>query len=105
MNKIKLLIILKLIFLLAACNTVKEGFSSQRKNNSDEFLVEKKSPLIMPPNFNELPIPAKADSKNLTKDNEIKDLIIKKKEQDNSNKSQNINNSLEQSVLKKININ
>ena len=105
MNKIKLLILLKLIFLLAACNTVKEGFSSQRKNNSDEFLVEKKSPLIMPPNFNELPIPAKAESKNLTRDNEIKDLIIKKKVQDNSTKLKNINNSLEQSMLKKININ
>ena len=105
MNKIKLLILVKLIFLLAACNTVKEGFSSQRKNNSDEFLVEKKSPLTMPPNFNELPVPAKPDLKNPIKDNEIKDLITRKKKEDNLSKSKNISNSLEQSMLDKINNN
>ena len=38
---------------------LKEGFKNQKKNSSDEFLVEKKSPLVMPPEFNELP-----DSKN-----------------------------------------
>jgi len=105
MNKIKFLILLKLIFLLAACSTVKEGFSSKRKNNSDEFLVEKKSPLTMPPNFSELPVPAKVDLENQTKDNEIKELIIKKKIEDNSNKSKNISNSFEQSILEKINKN
>tara|TARA_B100001063_G_C16683112_1_gene512899 strand:+ start:215 stop:430 length:216 start_codon:yes stop_codon:yes gene_type:complete len=33
---------------VSSCGSVKEGFSSQKKNNSDEFLVEKKSPLLMP---------------------------------------------------------
>ena len=42
---------------VSSCGSVKEGFSSQKKNNSDEFLVEKKSPLLMPPDYNELPIP------------------------------------------------
>ena len=30
---------------------MKDGFSNQKKNNSDEFLVEKKSPLVMPPDY------------------------------------------------------
>ena len=45
------------ILILNSCGTVKEGFSSQKKNSIDEFLVEKKSPLVMPPDFNELPLP------------------------------------------------
>ena len=32
-------------------------FRSQKKNSTDEFLVEKKSPLVMPPEYGELPIP------------------------------------------------
>mgnify|MGYP001408134853 CR=1 FL=1 len=41
--------------LLASCASVKESFDS-RKKNSDEFLVEKKSPLLMPPDYNDLPV-------------------------------------------------
>jgi hypothetical protein len=38
---------------LSSCAVVKEGFKSSRKQktSNDEFLVEKKSPLIMPPNY------------------------------------------------------
>ena len=49
--------------LLTSCSTVKKGFQNPKKNNSDEFLVEKKSPLVMPPDFDELPIPKKKDNK------------------------------------------
>jgi hypothetical protein len=42
--------------LLFSCGTVKEAFDPN-KNSGDEFLVEKKSPLTMPPNFDELPSP------------------------------------------------
>ena len=61
MNKIFFLII---IFFLASCSTVKEGFSNNKKNNSDEFLVEKKSPLVMPPNYGQLPEPKELKKKN-----------------------------------------
>ena len=42
---------------------MKKGFESQRKNSTDEFLVEKKSPLVMPPDFDELPIPKEIEIK------------------------------------------
>jgi len=100
MNKIKLLILVKLIFLLAACNTVKEGFSSQRKNNSDEFLVEKKSPLVMPPDYNELPIPNDEKTEKETKD--IKSLISKSKQEEINEDLNKKNSSFEGSILKKI---
>ena len=52
-----------LLLLLNSCGTVREGLQNTKKNNSDEFLVEKKSPLIMPPDFDELPVPKKVKKK------------------------------------------
>jgi hypothetical protein len=60
---------------LSSCGSVKEGFSGQKKNNSDEFLVEKKSPLLMPPDYNELPIPNPENVNENKENDQIKDLI------------------------------
>ena len=57
MKYLKLFGVLNLLLLLLSCGLVKEGFQNPKKKSSDEFLVEKKSPLVMPPNFNELPTP------------------------------------------------
>ena len=54
----KLLTLLTIVILLSGCNTVKKGFQPD-KRSGEEFLVEKKSPLVMPPEFNDLPIPNK----------------------------------------------
>ena len=43
--------------LLASCQSVKDGLSGRKTENSDEFLVKKKNPLVMPPKFMELPKP------------------------------------------------
>ena len=76
MKKFKIFLVFNFVFtLLASCSTVKEGFSIQKKNNSDEFLVEKKSPLLMPPDFNELPIPKSDNILDSDKNDEIKKLI------------------------------
>ena len=89
--------------LLASCGTVKEGFSMQKKDNSDEFLVEKKSPLLMPPNFNELPIPKSESILENDKNDEIKKLIKKSdKNSSNSVSSTNNNSTFEELLLDKI---
>ena len=49
MKYLRILILIKILLFIYSCATVKEGFTNQKKNNSDEFLVEKKSPLILPP--------------------------------------------------------
>ena len=87
-----------IFFILLSCSTVREGFQNNKKNNSDEFLVEKKSPLVMPPDYNELPIPnTNEDNK---KKNDIKKLVT------NTNKTQktkqNVDENFEQSILEKI---
>ena len=57
MKILKFFLILTLYILVSSCGTVKEAFTNQKKNSSDEFLVEKKSPLVMPPDYNDLPVP------------------------------------------------
>ena len=103
MKYFKILIFVYLSLLFTSCSTIKEGFTNQKKNSSDEFLVEKKSPLVMPPDYNELLIP-KQDGEVLDTDgNKIKKLV---KSQDTSdvsnNKTDNSSESFDNSILKKI---
>ena len=101
MKKFKILIFLYLIFLpLTSCGTLKKGFENPKKNNSDEFLVEKKSPLVMPPEFNELPIPNQNKATDQRKENNIKDLITEKNDGDTG--LEKSNSDLEGSILSTI---
>ena len=105
MKNFKLFIILNIIIItLNSCGTVKEGFSSQKKNNNDEFLVEKKSPLLMPPDYDELPVPQSENiSKNNGEENELKKLLTKTDSQSSStNEFKNLAGTLEETLLKKI---
>ena len=52
MKIFKKIILLSFLYILTSCGTLKEAFKNQKKDSSDEFLVEKKSPLIMPPDYN-----------------------------------------------------
>ena len=76
MKKIKsIFFILATSIILQSCATIKEGFRSQKKNSTDEFLVEKKSPLVMPPEFNELPVPKiEEDEEKLLSDDSSKNI-------------------------------
>ena len=102
MKNLKIFIFLNIILIISSCGTIKEGFTNQKKNNSDEFLVEKKSPLIMPPNFNELPVPKQKESATQSESDEIKSLISKKKNTEITNDMNQKDKSFENSILKKI---
>ena len=56
MNKINFYLVIFSIFL-TSCQSIKDGLSGKKNENSDEFLVKKKNPLVMPPKFMELPKP------------------------------------------------
>ena len=98
MKYFKIIILLVLPLFIYSCGAVKEGFSNQKKNSSDEFLVEKKSPLVMPPDYNELPIPNTNEINK--KNNDIKKLVT------NSNQTQKtkqkVGENFEQSIIEKI---
>ena len=54
-----------LIFLVTSCvdtwSNVKRGLLGTKENSTDEFLVQKKDPLILPPDFDSLPSPSDRD--------------------------------------------
>ena len=103
MKHFKLIIFFQLILFLYSCSTVKEGFKNQKKSSSDEFLVEKKSPLVMPPDYNDLPVPDQNNKTAETNENKIKDLVSKKNNENaEMNNAEDGNSNIEQSVLKKI---
>ena len=100
MRYFKIFIIINIILLNYSCGTIKEGFKNQKKNSSDEFLVEKKSPLVMPPEYGELPVPSKDSSSAITDENKIRELVKKNNiGEDESNKD---DVSFEDSFIKKI---
>ena len=72
----------------------------KKKNSSDEFLVEKKSPLVLPPDYNELPIPNEEMEKKGS--NEIKSLITKSTNNSTKENSNEENSSFEKLILEKI---
>ena len=97
MNKTKaIFLIILMCTTLLSCTSIKKGLSSS-KNNTDEFLIEKKAPLVMPPDFNELPIPSNSSIEN-NEESSVKKLI-NKSGNENSNNSEG---GLEKSILEKI---
>ena len=99
------IIALTFLFIVSACTRLAEGMTgSKRSKSSDEFFVHKKKPLVLPPDFNDMPMP-KPTQKKQTQDHDIENLL-KIKKNINSNTSQSASDkSLENSILKKINKN
>ena len=101
MKKISSILLFVIVFFtFQSCQTVKEGFTSQKKKSTDEFLVEKKSPLVMPPEFNELPVPKSSENiqENETENN-IENLISNNDTPENSEIQ---NENFENSIIEKI---
>ena len=102
MRYLKILILFNLVLFLYSCSSIGEGFSNNKKNNNDEFLVEKKSPLVMPPDFNDLPTPKTNGENSDIKENEIKKLLTNKENDKNIDSSNMENSSFEDKLIQKI---
>ena len=102
MNYFKILILFNLLIFLSSCGTVKKAFTNQKKNGSDEFLVEKKSPLTMPPDYNDLPVPESQNNKEENSPN-IENLITSNEDGNiKENNSEDLGQNIEETLLKKI---
>ena len=104
MNKILIAISILALLTQTACKSVKEGLSGTRENTSDEFLVQKKSPLSTPPDFQKLPEPGlEIETEEEELENQkisIQDIFTSKSESIEKEKSEN--QSIEEFILKKI---
>ena len=93
-----------LLLFLCSCGVGEALQGKKRSDQGDEFLIDKKNPLVMPPDFDKLPKPGEANVKS-TKDIEndqsnIKNLLKNSNDQSISNTSEST--SIESSILKKI---
>ena len=106
-NKFALLTFFGLLFLLSSCGT--GSLMKGKKDNTDEFLVQKKNPLILPPDYNDLPLPQdqkiKDDQSTANIDGEIKKLMESEEKDNVSNNDSAGDSSLEDSIIKILNKN
>ena len=95
------LLIIFSTFLISSCGSVQKAFDPQNKNTSEEFLVEKKSPLSLPPSFEELPVPS---NEKVDKESQIKNIESLITEKKNNEKLEMVetDKELENSILDKI---
>tara|TARA_B100001123_G_C14675253_1_gene775141 strand:- start:252 stop:545 length:294 start_codon:yes stop_codon:yes gene_type:complete len=92
----KVIITLSLIFFVSACT----GIGNKRSDKSDEFLIEKKNPLVMPPDIDELPKPKESAEVKIS-DNNFEETL---KTKNSETQKINVENSstLQESIIKKI---
>ena len=92
-----------ILFFLYSCQNVKDALQGKKYENSDEFLVIKKNPLVLPPNFNDLPSPNDvAETTQIENiENEIEDLLSSIKDNEEVAESSSSSDT-ESFVLEKI---
>jgi hypothetical protein len=98
---------LLILFFLNSCGTISEGLGGGKKKGSQEFLVEKKSPLVLPPKFGELPVPGNEPEKNIISgkksNSDIENIINQSSSKIMNENNDDNQNSTEKSIIKKIN--
>ena len=100
MKKLNLLLILFL--LLISCSSLsdaKKVLKNEKVITTDEFLVKKRNPLVIPPNFEEVPIPGSEPKKIINEEEKIKRILNAPKDENNSTSK---SSSVENSILKRI---
>ena len=92
-----------MMLAVTSCQSVKNALSGVREENSDEFLIQKKNPLVLPPDFTDLPDPFE-ESTEVTEvqiEEDIEKLLGMENSAENTNNTSN-SSSIESFVLKKI---
>ena len=99
-----IIFILSISVLLASCQSTKDAFTLKKKDQIDEFLVEKKNPLVLPPEYGKLPAPQDGLIKSDEIENEENKIFVNNEINDLSSTVEvdSKPSSIEQSILKQI---
>ena len=98
----KFILLISMFAYLQGCSSVTEGFKLKKGNTGDEFLVEKKNPLVLPPNFNELPEPGKSRISETNNQDSFEGKILNTNIKNKNQKENTTVNSTEELILKNI---
>lgn len=91
-----------ILLLLTSCGGLKDAgkvLRNEKTSTTDEFLVKKRNPLVLPPNYEEIPEPGSLSKKNQGEQEKIKK-ILKVPETKESLKKKS--SSIEESILDRI---
>ena len=100
MKNINILIIIYLV--LTSCQGLKDAgkvLRNEKINSTDEFLVEKKNPLILPPNSEKIPEPGSISKNNMKNEDELKKILNAPKIENTTKKK---SSSIEEAILNRI---
>ena len=88
-----------MFLLLYSCGDVGKVLRNEKIKTTDEFLVKKKGPLVLPPNFEKIPEPNTILKKEVNQKDKIRNILKAPKKKNTINNS---SSSIEKSILEKI---
>ena len=98
---LKILIKLQLFIFIINCGgnwgDFKKTMSGQKSTSSDEFLIKKKDPLVLPPEYGQLPLPK--SNKKKSQDSSVETVLRSKNKTTNETKA---TSELENMILKEL---
>lgn len=95
--------LLSILFLLSSCqglSDAKKALKNEKVKTTDEFLVKKKEPLVLPPDYKKIPEPGSLSKKSFKEDEDKIKEMLKSPKEENVNKRNST--STEQSILNQI---
>ncbi len=96
----RFIIYIIICIVVSSCASLKEAgkvLRNEKQNTTDEFLVKKKEPLIIPPDLDEVPEPGSIKKEDINDEDKIKKILKAPKATKNNNSS-----STEDTILEKI---
>ena len=97
----KIIIYLKFFIFLINCSggwsDFKKTMSGQKTTNTDEFLIKKKDPLVLPPEYGELPLPK--SNKKKSQEVSIENIL---RSNDNTKNETKASSDLENMILREL---
>ena len=106
-KNIKILTLFLTFIFIYSCGSAQDALvGKKRSEQGDEFLIDKKNPLSMPPDFDKLPRPGEeiAVLKNESQESnsEIKNLLLNSDENTDTESESNQSTNIENLIIKKI---
>ena len=98
----KIYFLFVLITILTNCSNLSDAgkvLRNEKITNSDEFLVKKRGPLVLPPDYKDIPEPGSIMKNEMDEKKKIKKIL---KVPESSNSNINKNSSIEETIINQI---
>ena len=99
---INLRLLILVFFIFSSCQGVKDAgkvLRNEKIKTTDEFLIKKRNPLELPPDYENIPKPGSISKNKLDEKEKIKEIL---KAPETQSVTKNKNSSIEKSILNEI---